>query len=334
MKNLLKITLATAIAVGTLNGISIAQDTAAPAPAAAAAPKGPDSVIITPAVVTEALAQANAAEGRSNQMTRVVQALDSQLRAALGGTGKFKVIVGSNLKEVTDEIVRQRTSGLFNSDNPNFRGIGNLEPPKYQVVPRIDDFQDISETTRLEGQGLDMTARSMRMSLVVSIIDANGTEVENASIAVQSPRKVIRRAGGVRASGDVTDELLIAMAKEASTQVADRLVEVVYPAKVAAFNDKEVTINRGDGTNIAVGQVYEVFHVGEAVTDPDTGAVLGKEETKVGLVEITSVQPKFSKGRIIENNGLDRGHILRMQQDAGGVDHGGVDHGARKNAGH
>jgi hypothetical protein len=294
--------------------VAVAQD--APAPAAAA-PKGPDSVIVTPAVVTEALAEANAGEGRMNQMKRVVQALDSQLRAALGGTNKFKVIVGSNMKEVTDEIVRQRTSGLFDSNNPDYRGIGNLQPPKYQVVPRIDDFQDIAESTTLEGQGLEMTARTLRMSLVVSIIDANGTEVEHASIEVNSPRQVIRRAGGIRASGDATDALLLGMAKEASIKIADRLIDVVYPAKVAAVNDKEVTINRGDGTSIAVGQLYDVFFMGGVVTDPDTGAVLGKEETKVGVVEITSVQPKFSKGKILDNNGIDRGHILRLQQDGG-----------------
>ncbi|HEV7302113.1 MAG TPA: hypothetical protein VGN72_22440 [Tepidisphaeraceae bacterium] len=302
---------ATVLALPTI--VSAQDTTNAQTPPAAPAPKGPDSVIVTPATVTESLAAANAAEGRTIQMKRVAEALDTQLRSALGGTGKYKVIVGSNFKQVVDEITRQRNSGLFDSDNANFRGIGSMEPPKYQIVPKIDDFQDIAEQAMVEG--LELTARTLRMSLVVSIIDATGAEVENANITVKSPRKNTRRVEGTGRTGDASDELLIAMAREAAIKVADRLVDVSFPAKVAAFNDKEVTINRGDGTNVAPGQVYNVYFVGDAVTDPDTGAVLGKEETMVGQVRVTSVMPKFSKATILTNNGIDRGHVLRLHEE-------------------
>jgi hypothetical protein len=297
---------------------TFAQDAAAPAsPPVAATPKGPDSVIVTPATVTPALAAANATEGRANQMDRVVQALDTQLRAAIAGTGKYKVIVGSNFKEVVDEVTRQRNSGMFDSNNPNYRGIGNMEPPKFQIATKLDDFQDIAEGAPVDGgEGLELTARSMRMSLVVSIVDAGGIEVETANITVRSPRKVTRRVAGTGRTGDPSDEMLIAMAREAAIKVTDRFVDVAFPAKVAAIDASEVTINRGDGTNVAVGQVYDVYHIGDVVTDPDTGAALGRQERSIGQVRITSVQAKFSKAAIVTNNGIERGHVLRLHQEA------------------
>jgi hypothetical protein len=49
------------------------------------------------------------------------------------------------------------------------------------------------------------------------------------------------------------------------------------------------------------------------VKDPDTGDVIGSDETKVGLIEVTSVQQKFSKAKVIKSEGtLVVGAICRQ----------------------
>ena len=88
----------------------------------------------------------------------------------------------------------------------------------------------------------------------------------------------------------------------------------IFPPKVVSRRDKQITINRGDGTDIAVGQIWNVFAVGEELIDPDTGENLGREEVLVGKVKITGVLPKTSSAEILEDHGIDKMAILRKSQ--------------------
>ncbi|MCR4321917.1 MAG: hypothetical protein NUV74_16475, partial [Candidatus Brocadiaceae bacterium] len=84
--------------------------------------------------------------------------------------------------------------------------------------------------------------------------------------------------------------------------------------KVLSRRDKQITINWGDGTDISVGQIWNVFVVGEELIDPDTKESLGREEVLVGKAKITSVLPKTSTAEILEDYGIDKMAILRKAQ--------------------
>jgi len=78
--------------------------------------------------------------------------------------------------------------------------------------------------------------------------------------------------------------------------------------------DKEVTINRGEGGGVAVGETFNAYALGEELIDPDTKESLGREEVKVGKVKITQVNPKTSIGEILDDTGIDKGAVLRKPQ--------------------
>ena len=55
-----------------------------------------------------------------------------------------------------------------------------------------------------------------------------------------------------------------------------------------------------------------LFETGESFVDPDTGEVLGSEETEIGRVQITEAEARFSKARIIgESFDVEAGSILK-----------------------
>jgi hypothetical protein len=78
--------------------------------------------------------------------------------------------------------------------------------------------------------------------------------------------------------------------------------------------DKQVTVNRGDGGGVAVGDTFNVFALGAELIDPDTKESLGREEVKVGTVKISQVNPKTSTADILNDNGIDAGAVLRKAQ--------------------
>ena len=108
--------------------------------------------------------------------------------------------------------------------------------------------------------------------------------------------------------------MMVAVSRDMAEKIANRLADVIFPAKIIAKRDKEVTINRGEGGGVAIGDTFNVFALGEEMIDPDTKESLGREEVKVGKVKITQVNPKTSIADVLDDTGVDKGAILRKQK--------------------
>ncbi len=251
----------------------------------------------------------------ANSLQRIAEALDSQLIDRFHNTRKFEVVSRSDLSDVLDEQALA-ASGNIDADDTAAARAFELAGCKYIVITTIDGFQDYIETARFEAIGEQATKRILQLSAVAKVINTtDGVVLETANFQIGN-RDVATSPNFVHAHGNLNDGLTSDLARMLAEQVANRVVDVIFPARVIAMTDKTVTINRGDGTGIAVGQEWEVFAIGDELVDPDTGASLGREEVRVGLVRITAVQPMFSRGEVLEDLGVDKLHILRMKAPA------------------
>ena len=264
------------------------------APAAPGLKKiGISDVKPTPAIVAKA-----ESNGTRNSIERIVQGLDSQLIDRVHSTRKFDVIARSDLSSILKE--HDFTGGTF-----------KVSGVDYLLVTSIDDFQDYSETRLFPAIGKSASWRIIRLSAVGKIYEtATGRLLESANFPLEI-RDQEENASNDRKNGELSDRLLEDITNQMADKIANRVVDVIYPARVIAKMDKQVTINRGDGTDIAVGQVWNVYALGQELVDPDTGASLGREELRVGQVRIRRITPKFSVADILEDTGIDMNAILR-----------------------
>ncbi len=239
------------------------------------------------------------ANGTQLSLQRISEAIDGQMIDSLNGTRKFEVVARSDLDALMEE------GGLTGK---------GLQPGEadYLIVPSIDDFQDFVETATFGGIGKTVQKRKIRLGMVARIYDVEngGKLIESANFQLDNKNMEQLMSQSVRA-GSFSDELLRKIAEEMGDKVANRVVDVVYPAKVIALTGPQATINRGDGTGIATGQMWDVFALGEEMIDPDTGESLGGSEVKVGSLRIDRVTPKFSSGTLTENFGVIKGSIVR-----------------------
>ena len=182
------------------------------------------------------------------------------------------------------------------------------------MVTTVDDFQDYNETATFEGTGRKATKRLIRMSAVGKIYDSStGKLLESANLQMATKDLVDERSYSVK-DGNLSDEMLLAIAKGLAEKIANRVADIVFPAKVLVKRDKTVTLNRGEGAGVALGEVWNAFAVGEELIDPDTKESLGREEVKVGKVRISQVNPKTSQEEVLEDTGIDKGSVLRKTQ--------------------
>jgi len=107
-----------------------------------------------------------------------------------------------------------------------------------------------------------------------------------------------------------TADLCEAAARNVAAWAGVLVDDAIFPIRVYAKNDQEITISRGAEAGLKVGQVFDVCVQGEAIKDPDTGKILGYDVKPVGRVAVTKLEPKFSHAKVLEDKGIVAGATL------------------------
>jgi hypothetical protein len=165
------------------------------------------------------------------------------------------------------------------------------------------------------GTGRKGTKRRFQFSAQAKVYDASTGELLDAPNFQIEKTDTIITDGTQVSDAKRNDELMPATARAMAEKIAFRVIDVTFPAKVIDVEEKVVTINRGDGTGINVGEVWAVFGPSKNITDPDTGTVIKRKGRLVGKVKITSVDADSSQGDVVEDNGVVVGSILNRPQE-------------------
>lgn len=269
-----------------------------------------ETIGVTAVKPTQAILQNVDRAGKRISLDRVLQSMNGQLIDRINATRKFQVVARSDL----DDILKEQdfaSSGNVDLNDKSAAQQFKIAGVKYLVVTTVDDFQDYNEVATFQGTGRSATKRVIRLSCVGKIYDSTtGKLLESTNFQISNKDVSENKTYSVRDS-NLNEDLLVAIAREMSGKIANRVTDVIFPPKVLSKRDKQITINRGDGTDIAVGQIWNVFAVGEELIDPDTKESLGREEIIVGKVKIIGVLPKTSTAEIIEDLGIDKEAVLR-----------------------
>jgi curli biogenesis system outer membrane secretion channel CsgG len=240
--------------------------------------------------------------------------MNSQLIDRINATRKFDVVSRSDLNDILKE---QDLGASGNVDAKTAAQAGKLTGATFLLVTTVDDFQDYVETATFTGTDRSATKRVFRLSVVGKLYDSStGKLIESANLQTGNDefKDISENKSYTTKDGNLTDEMMVAVAKNMAEKIANRFADVIFPAKVLVKRDKQVTVNRGEGGGVAVGDTFNVFAVGAELIDPDTKDSLGHEEVKVGKVKISQVNPKTSLADILDDTGIDAGAVLRKAQ--------------------
>jgi curli biogenesis system outer membrane secretion channel CsgG len=82
--------------------------------------------------------------------------------------------------------------------------------------------------------------------------------------------------------------------------------------KIANVEGGTLYLNAGSEGGVKEGDEFSVYRVGKQIKDPDTGEVLGADETKVGRVKVTAVKgPRLSLATAVSGSGFKAGDTLK-----------------------
>jgi hypothetical protein len=83
-----------------------------------------------------------------------------------------------------------------------------------------------------------------------------------------------------------------------------------WRSRISNVVGDQIYITGGKNAGVRVGDRFEVSHPGEPIVDPETGEVLGYTETKVGVIQVQTVQEKFSIAMVVEGQGFAKGDFV------------------------
>jgi curli biogenesis system outer membrane secretion channel CsgG len=279
-------------------------------PALASAQDGKATIAVSSIKPTPSL-DASVKPDKKLEMGRIIESMNSQLIDRINATRKFDVVGRSDLSDILKE---QDLGASGNVDAKTAAQAGKLTGATFLLVTTVDDFQDYVETATFAGTGRSATKRVFRVSVVGKLYDSStGKLIESANLQTGNDafKDISENRDYSTKDGNLTDEMMVAVARDMAQKVANHFADVIFPIKVLIRRDNQVTLNRGEGGGVAVGDTFNAFALGQELIDPDTKESLGREEVKVGTVKITQVNPKTSLGEIVDDQGIDKGAILR-----------------------
>jgi len=251
--------------------------------------------------------------------------MTDQLTDALVQSGQFTVLERETLTDVISEQ-DMAASGRFQQSKS--ARTGKLTSAQILIKGTITEFESKSSGSGagigFGGVRIGSKKGESHVGLIIRLIDTTTGEVLNSKRvegkAQSGGFKLGLDLGGVDFGTDSFKKTPLGKAMQiaidnAVEYIASELRGLPFQGRVIKITDGgNVYISASEKVGASVGNTFTVYSVGEELTDPDTGELLGSEEEEVGEVKIFEVKEKYSKAIATSGKGsMKRGDIIRSQ---------------------
>jgi curli biogenesis system outer membrane secretion channel CsgG len=242
---------------------------------------------------------------------KVGAAAQDMLVTELVKGGKFSVIE----REQLEAIMREKGLALSGDVSAaTAMKIGKLLGVQYLLTGSVTEFGK-TEKGAQGGWGGTFGAKKTDFT---SALDARLFSVNTGEILwAESVSKttgnfsltIFGSGGGVKEDDRMFDKVLRPTVKELAESLgkanlgggtADSAPKQAAHGKVAQVTGSGVFVNIGSAHGVKAGDTFTVYRQGKVIKDPDTGEVLGADETRIGQVKITAVKgDKLSEAAVV-----------------------------------
>lgn len=240
-----------------------------------------------------------------------LEKLLAEMEASLLAARKFEVL--SRDKAKLEAIREEQKFASSSLTKGNAAEQGGIENANYLVIPTVTDFVFYRSTKPVPNlRDKYVRKDSGRLEINAQIIDTTTGAIKTTfymKSTFATKDEVVNSKGGSPSAVHFTK-----MAKSVSAQLADQLVDAVFPMRVLNVQNNQVWINRGQDGGLDTGDTLNVYHPGVALIDPDTGENLGTAEAFAGKIKVTRVNPKFTITEVVEaqsGSPIAKGDIVR-----------------------
>ena len=236
----------------------------------------------------------------------------AMLETAIVKTGKMDVMERGRMGAVLSEQLLAQ-EGITDSGG-QVGGLTGVDYMIYGTVTKFGSAQSGFSASTSRGAGSLLGGRAKQafgggfksgqitteMAVDLKVTDASTGQIIVAdSVDGEVKQGSAFSIGGIE-SAQASADPFADVQRVVAARIAEKIVTARIPVKVIQVqSDGTLILNYGN-VFFAPGDQLIVYEVGETFVDPDTGEVLGAEETEIGRVEITQAEARFSRARSID----------------------------------
>jgi len=252
------------------------------------------------------------------------QDFSMQLSDALIQSGQFIVLTRKDLDVVMAEQ-DLASSGRFAWTKKTAK-TGKIIPAQILIKGQITEFEENSsgggQGLTIKGVTIGGSKSSAHIAVIVQLVDSTTGQIIDSK-RVEGKAKSGGFEIGYSGEFDISSSNFkktplgkaVQMAIDRSVEyIAGKMKNIPWEGKVILVKeDGTVFVNSGENTGIISGTKLSILKEGEALIDPDTGLDLGSDTTEIARIEITEVQEKFSKAKILgtPSGTIEKGDIVQ-----------------------
>jgi len=247
--------------------------------------------------------------------------LEEMLTEALMKSGRFIIAerpqIVAGLQE-QDFAMSGRTSAVGRPQ------IGKITNAQIMIAGAVSEFDSSSsggqQAFSYGGFGFGMNQATAHVAVIIRLIDLTTMQVidsqrvegkakaSGASFSYQDSGGWGGSLGGFKKTpiGKACQQAI----NDALVYIIQRMESIPWQGAIAAIDQYGIIINNGGENGIKIGDRFTVFKTGQDIIDPTTGVSLGSRKFRSGVLEIVSVDAKFSTCKSVEGAEFAIGDIL------------------------
>ena len=237
-----------------------------------------------------------------------------RLMTGLTQTNKFSVLDRESFGALIEEKAMLRA---FDAPLGEQAKLAETLGADYLLVGNVTQAFIEKIEQRLEAANFTVTEYKARFDFSFRLID-NSTKQVALTMDVQKyleNDEVRKLADETNTQEWNASQIRDAFLAIAANDVIEKIIDSVYPVKIAAIQDDGIIILNQGGERMKAGTIFDVFTMGKEIIDSDTGQSLGKVENKVATIEVQRVANNLSYAKITEGNQdkLSEGLVCRVR---------------------
>ena len=256
------------------------------------------------------------------------------------GTAAQDILISELVKKGNYTVIdRERLSEILQEKNLSVSGdidpktavkAGKLLGVEYVIAGSVTEFGSVKSGASTGWLGRGIPNVNVGTTKFTAAIDARAISTTTGEViwadtareSTSDARVFVNGAGGGSVDEAQADKVIRPVCAQLAASLEKKKLTTAglggsadasgVAGKIARVDAGEIYINVGAEAGVQVGQVFHVVRKGKVITDPDTGEILGADETKVGQVQISVVKgPRLSLCSAVSGTGFKAGDILK-----------------------
>lgn len=263
---------------------------------------------------------------------RAGMAAQDMMVTELVKSGAYRVIE----REQLAAILREKNLTLSGDIDPKTAiEAGKLLGVEYLIVGAVTELGVANRNVSTPGRsfgGFYVPSTNIRSQKMDAALDARAISTKTGEIAWADSKSestsdssvYVAGSGGGTNDQRKLDRILRPIVQKLAASLAEKKLDTSglggagdasgTVGKIAKADGPTLYLNVGSEAGIKEGEEYDVYRVGEQIKDPDTGEVLGTNETKVGRVKVTAIKgPRLSMAVPVGQGSFKPGDALRAK---------------------